>query len=251
MINDNLGAIANAHLVHADHEESKARSLQCLLLANLHSAAVDFAKTGSPAEMPRILRPKQFPDFMERWDRPMYPSSGALGKLYRAAIDEAKLAESRMDTDEPLIYDSDLEVEGFDAFLDAAKEFRDQYSERLSAMMNYYGAETEDEILTGNLRNKLMYLQKDKQKYGDMRDRMLISVRNLHKEVETWFKDNCDEGESAKMASAWYHVTYHPNFYSATNFLSFPWILCDILLNIKDSNRRRRNSSIPAESNPA
>ncbi|KAK6123388.1 hypothetical protein DH2020_042864 [Rehmannia glutinosa] len=86
MISDTLGTISTAHLIHADREPDKALSSKCLELANLHSMAVDFAKTGAPAEMPRALKPREFPDFMERWEKPMYVSHGALGKLYRATV---------------------------------------------------------------------------------------------------------------------------------------------------------------------
>ncbi|MCI03582.1 RNA-dependent RNA polymerase 2-like, partial [Trifolium medium] len=41
MINDTLGVISTAHLVHADREPDKARSRKCLELAELHSMAVD------------------------------------------------------------------------------------------------------------------------------------------------------------------------------------------------------------------
>ena len=84
MINDTLGAISTAHLVHADREPDNALSKKCLELANLHSMAVDFAKTGAPAEMPRVLKPKEFPDFMERVDKPMYTSN----KIGRASCRE-------------------------------------------------------------------------------------------------------------------------------------------------------------------
>jgi len=50
MIKDTLGAISTAHLVHVDREPDKARSKKCLELVGLHSMAVDFAKTGAPAE---------------------------------------------------------------------------------------------------------------------------------------------------------------------------------------------------------
>ncbi|RHN63531.1 putative RNA-directed RNA polymerase [Medicago truncatula] len=87
MIKDTLGAISTAHLVHADCESNKAKSRKCLELAELHSMAVDFAKTGALAEMPRVLKPKEFPDFMERFEKPMYVSKGVLGKLYRALVE--------------------------------------------------------------------------------------------------------------------------------------------------------------------
>ncbi|KAJ8630378.1 hypothetical protein MRB53_023701 [Persea americana] len=64
--------------VLADQEPTKGQSFKCLQLANLHSMAVDFAKTGAPAEMPRILKPREYPDFLERTDQPMYTSPGIL-----------------------------------------------------------------------------------------------------------------------------------------------------------------------------
>ena len=54
MINDNLGMIANAHLVYADLSLAGAKCSECLQLAELHSMAVDFAKSGVPAVMPRV-----------------------------------------------------------------------------------------------------------------------------------------------------------------------------------------------------
>jgi RNA-dependent RNA polymerase len=53
--NDRLGQIANAHIVHADKQPLGIFSEQCLKLAALHSTAVDFAKTGIPADIPRQL----------------------------------------------------------------------------------------------------------------------------------------------------------------------------------------------------
>ncbi|XP_008780950.1 probable RNA-dependent RNA polymerase 2 [Phoenix dactylifera] len=245
MINDTLGIISTAHLVYADSEPGKAQSPKCLELANLHSMAVDFAKTGSSAEMPRILKPKMFPDFMERWDRTMYVSTGVLGKLYRAASRHIERPNTDPMDAEMLpqsAYDHDLEIKGFEAFLEVAEDYYNQYSERLSSLMKYYGAEHEDEILTGNLRSRSMYLQRDKKKYGEMKDRILIGVKSLHKEVQGWFKSSCVESESLRMASAWYHVTYHPSYYSENRFLSFPWILSDALLSIKASKSHKRQA---------
>lgn len=238
MINDNLGAISTTHLVYADSERSKARSSKCLELANLHSMAVDFAKTGAPAEMPRALRPKILPDFMERYEKPMFISPGVIGKLYRAASSYHVDLNSETITSQ-WVYDYDLLVEGFEAFLGAAEEYYGRYTVKLSLLMNYYGAEHEDEILTGNLRNKSVYLQKDRKRYGEMKDRMLIGVRNLQEEVEGWFKCSCAEKDLFKMASAWYYVTYHPDYRPETRFLSFPWILSDALLRIKAAKTRK------------
>ncbi|XP_077237792.1 RNA-dependent RNA polymerase 2 [Tasmannia lanceolata] len=243
MINDTLGTISTAHLVHADREPSKAQSPKCLQLSTLHSMAVDFAKTGAPAEMPRVLKPKEYPDFLERGDRPTYASPGIIGKLYRATIGRIADENSEFVWSESVAqaaYDYDLEVNGFEAFIDAAKGFKNQYTEKLSSLMNYYGAKSEDEILTGNLRIRSTYLQRDKRRYSEMKDRILVAVRSLHKEAEGWFKNSCRANEQSKMASAWYHVTYHADYCSEINFLSFPWTVGDILLNMKSSKLMRK-----------
>lgn len=236
MINDTLGAISTAHLVHADCEPEKARSQKCLQLATLHSMSVDFAKTGAPAEMPKVLKPKEFPDFMERLDKPTYTSHGVLGKLYRATLDSTIQEKTHIVWSESIAqatYDHDLEVNGFQDFLEIAVSHRDAYMDQMSTLMNFYHAESEDEILTGNLRKRLMYLQRDNRRYYEMKDRILESVKCLQREAKEWFETSCKANEHAKMASAWYHVTYHPAYcHSSVNCLSFPWIVGDILLNI-------------------
>ncbi|XP_019456854.1 PREDICTED: RNA-dependent RNA polymerase 2 isoform X2 [Lupinus angustifolius] len=242
MINDTLGAISTAHLVHADREPNKARSRKCLELANLHSMAVDFAKTGAPAEMPRVLKPKEFPDFMERDEKPKYISNGVLGKLYRAIIDSNLQARSSFVWSEKIAeeaYDQDLEVRGFEVFLETALSHKEMYAQKMSNLMNFYSAETEDEMLTGNLQNRATYLQRDNRRYGDMKDRILIAVKNLQREAKEWFETSCQQPEYQHLASAWYHVTYHPRYFQeSSSFLSFPWIVGDILLNIKSANSK-------------
>ena len=42
-----------------------AMSEQCLELAQLHSDAVDFPKTGRKVELPQRLKPRRYPDFMQ------------------------------------------------------------------------------------------------------------------------------------------------------------------------------------------
>ncbi|KAM6594262.1 hypothetical protein CsatA_001965 [Cannabis sativa] len=250
MINDTLGAISTAHLVHADREPDKAFSEKCLQLATLHSMAVDFAKTGAPAEMPKALKPREFPDFMERLEKPMYISNGVLGQLYRAMISSDVQGSSNLVWSEEVArstYDCDLEVSGFKDFIAIAESHRDMYMDKLSGIMIYYGVETEDEVLTGNIRKRAAYLQRDNRRYGDTKDRVLLALKNLQKEARGWFQSSCEVGNQQQMASAWYHVTYHPDyFHNGMNCLSFPWIKGDILLNIKSLNSRRllNNSSL-------
>lgn len=107
MKNDSLPHIAHAHLAQADRlegiqggDESHAKHPKCLFiifespiynmkltsitgleLAALHSKAVDYVKSGVPAEMPKRLLPTFWPHFMEKRKK-SYRSEQALGKLY-------------------------------------------------------------------------------------------------------------------------------------------------------------------------
>ncbi|KAK9684685.1 hypothetical protein RND81_10G225500 [Saponaria officinalis] len=242
MISDSLGAISNAHLILADREPEKALSPKCVRLASLHSMAVDFAKTGAPAEMPRNLKPREYPDFMERWDKPTYISQGPLGKLYRTTV-AATIHRPDFTWSEEVAraaYDPDLEFPGFEAFLDAAKGCKDMYIDKMTTILRFYGAASEDEILTGNLRSKSVYLQRDNRRYLEMKDRILLSVKSLQKEAKGWFESSCGVEDRQKMASAWYHVTYHPTHcHDSDNCLSFPWTVGDLLLTIKSANANK------------
>jgi RNA dependent RNA polymerase len=62
-----------------------ANTPQGIQLAALHSKAVDYVKTGEPAEMPKHLKPRRWPHFMEKKHKPkeqIYISNKILGQLY-------------------------------------------------------------------------------------------------------------------------------------------------------------------------
>ncbi|XP_073270393.1 probable RNA-dependent RNA polymerase 2 [Primulina huaijiensis] len=112
-------------------------------------------QTGAPADMPRFLKLREFPDFIERWEKPMYISQGALGKLYRATIQVVQQTKQNKTTSRPIrswladAYDPDLIVDGYENFPKAAKSHKEQYIDKMGSLMNYYGADSEVEILTG------------------------------------------------------------------------------------------------------
>lgn len=67
IVNDQLGRIADGHLALADASPQLANDDRCMQLVDLHTVAVDFAKTGvpvDPAKVGRLLRGVQFPDYM-------------------------------------------------------------------------------------------------------------------------------------------------------------------------------------------
>ncbi|MCO5597438.1 hypothetical protein L7F22_051516 [Adiantum nelumboides] len=242
MSNDSLGTIANAHVVFADQELEKARSQKCIKLAELASIAVDFPKTGVSAMLPRSLRPHAYPDFMEKVGKKSYVSSGVIGELYRAAKEAISTGASISCAKEiGRFYDHDLVVDGFEDHVEKALVYKSRYNEKLTALMEFYGVQNEAEMLTGFFSELRQTFSNTSKK---VEDRICDAVSALKGEAKNWFKDmqNADDpSQDCAIASAWYHVTYHPKFCheqgsSPSNkvcLLSFPWVNYDKIIEIK------------------
>lgn len=252
IVNDSLGIIANAHTVFADKEPNKALCAPCVELAKLFSIAVDFPKTGVPAEIPPHLRVRVYPDFMEKADKSTYESQSVIGKLFREVKDIAPhKCDIRSFTLDVAMqsYDNDMEVDGFEDYVSDAFFYKSQYDYKLGNLMEYYGIKTESEILSGSI----MRMSKSFDRRKDA-EAITLAVRSLRKEARTWFnkiaseKDSEDNDLYAK-ASACYHVTYHPSYWGCYNegmkrdhYLSFPWCVYDKLIHIKKQKLSYRKS---------
>ncbi|KAK2453515.1 RNA-dependent RNA polymerase [Trifolium repens] len=250
IVNDSLGIIANAHTVFADKEPGKALSEPCVELANLFSTAVDFPKTGIPAEIPRHLFAKEYPDFMEKLDKPTYKSKNVIGKLFREiqgiSTKDGSITSFTSEVAKKS-YDPDMEMDGFMDYVDDAFYYKTNYDYRLGNLMDYYGIKTESEILSGNI----IKMSKSFTKRRDA-DAISKAVSSLRKEARSWFNEGGTDVDSGSddayaKASAWYYVTYHHSFYGMYNegmqrdhFLSFPWCVYHLLVQIKKANARTR-----------
>ncbi|OMO72380.1 RNA-dependent RNA polymerase, eukaryotic-type [Corchorus olitorius] len=257
ILNDSLGIISNAHTVFADKEPTKALSEECIELAKLSSIAVDFPKTGIPAKIPHRLRVQQYPDFMEKPDKFTYESQSVIGKLYRevkaiaTGVSDAK--HFTMEVAEQS-YDFDMEVDGFLAYVNDAFHYKSVYDNKLANLMRYYGVKTEAEMMSGCI----MKMSKSFDRRRDL-ETVVLAVKSLRKEARGWFYEKGDDdeleysnvvgGNVLAKASAWYHVTYHPNFWGFYNdttdqehFISFPWCIYDKLIQIKKENSSKKSS---------
>lgn len=62
---DHLGVIATQHMILADQRPTGTLDPDCVAMAELHSTAVDFSKTGIPVNMKDLRRGRRFrPDFL-------------------------------------------------------------------------------------------------------------------------------------------------------------------------------------------
>ncbi|XP_041019645.1 RNA-dependent RNA polymerase 6-like [Juglans microcarpa x Juglans regia] len=264
MVNESLGTICNAHVVHADSSEYGALDENCLTLADLAAKAVDFPKTGHIVIMPQHLKPKLYPDFMGKEDYQSYKSTKILGRLYRQvkdAYDEDVVTSARLDvvpTDVP--YDKDLEVPGSAHFIMDAWDQKCSYDGQLNGLLGQYKVKREEEIVTGHIWSMPKY---NSRKQGELKEKLKQSYSALKKEfrlvfdkMDSDFEGLTDDEKNVyyeRKASAWYQVAYHPKWVKRSLelqepdgpenvvMLSFSWIAADYLARIKIKSRRMVN----------
>lgn len=275
MVNDSLGKISNAHVVWADKSPEGAMNADCLELAKLAALAVDYPKTGQPAVLPYYLKPTEYPDFMEKDAGQTYESTKVIGRLFRLVQGilpkESELMQleeggtSDYSIPEP-VYDPDLEVAGFEAHLEKAWATKQAYDQQLLAIMTQFSIQNEGEVVTGDV---IGGSKTSSRIHSDVKERVAFAYSALHKEYSMHIspynnnvgeqnkqhKQDCDDFHGMvsdevlqAQASAWYHVTYHPDWLLRAQgliqrerpFLSFPWVAVDLLIAIK--NRKRATS---------
>ncbi len=121
-----------------------------LRLAELHSKAVDYVKSGVPAEMPKRLSPRQFPHWMEKKTRKQYHSGAILGQLY----DKVQTADFNPVYDKPFderilrryTLDNDM--------LKKARRVKNQYDLAMRRLMGQREIGTEFEVWSGFILTK-------------------------------------------------------------------------------------------------
>ncbi|XP_059275251.1 RNA-dependent RNA polymerase 6-like [Lycium ferocissimum] len=253
MVQDSLGEICNAHVVHADLSEFGALDEKCLKLAELAALAVDFPKTGKLVTMPFELKPKMYPDFMGKEEFQSYKSEKILGKLYRRVKDAESGESAGLEfVPEDILYDTNLEIPGFEAFIDDAWNRKCSYDGQLNGLLGQYKV-NEEEVVTGHIWSMPKYSSK---KQGELKKRLEHAYNTLRKEFRNVFEhmdpvlpDDEKNDMYERKASAWYRVTYHPDWVtrslelqmpdavSSTVMLSFAWIAADYLARIKIRHR--------------
>ncbi|KAJ0965027.1 hypothetical protein J5N97_026165 [Dioscorea zingiberensis] len=254
MVNENLGVICNAHVVHADLSEYGALDEKCLQLAELAATAVDFPKTGKIVTMPQSLKPKLYPDFMGKDNCQSYKSEKILGKLYRELKDASDVDVSceLFCAYKDLPYDTDLDIPGASAYLFDAWHHKCLYDRQLNALLGHYRVSSEGEIVTGHIWS---LPKNSSRKQGELKERLKNAYYALGKEFRHVFEAiGSDSGYLTddernelyeRKASAWYQVTYHPQWVKKSSEmeepdgsivparLSFAWIAADYLVRIK------------------
>ncbi|KAJ5738533.1 hypothetical protein N7493_001688 [Penicillium malachiteum] len=144
---DSLPRIAHAHMAQADWRNRGIRDEKCLLLAKLHSDAVDYNKTGAVAEMKRDVMPNRWPHFMEKKHKPLrqiYHSDKILGQLYDRVETKTFTPNLELPFDSRILNSSF--VPASNAHIEFAAGLKLQYDAAMRRLMAQYGIKTEFEV---------------------------------------------------------------------------------------------------------
>lgn len=140
---DNLGRIATAHRYWADKTEEGVKHENCLELAALHSRAVDYAKTGVAAEMPKHLKVTSWPHWAEKEKR-TYKSKKILGQMYDEVVRVPFEPAWDLPFDRRILDAFELDSR----ILALAREVKGEWDEAIRRLMKQHGVKTEFEIWT-------------------------------------------------------------------------------------------------------
>ncbi|KAK3827568.1 MAG: RNA dependent RNA polymerase-domain-containing protein [Benniella sp.] len=249
-VSNNLGKIARAHLALSDHLKEGPSHYKCLKLAQLHSDAVDFPKTGIPAQITPDLRPKMYPDFMEKPSEMTYPSERILGRIFREC---SSGLEPWVPHDYQQSFNKLLVIDGHEDYLADAYECKAGYDREMSSLKNQYGVKSDLEVMSGFITGiDIITNKKDhdirkaiRGAYGGIR-------RKWRKELEEEFYaphskviDPQNQPFLERKASAWYAVCYQD--LKPGDPYTFPWVAWDILCTIA---HRVRTQQLTEEEDP-
>ncbi|KAG8189296.1 hypothetical protein JTE90_019056 [Oedothorax gibbosus] len=244
IFNDRVGLIASAHLVWADKNPEGIFSEVCLRLAKQYSLALDFAKSGIPANQNWKDTPKEYPDFMGKLgEKRTYLSNKALGMLFRSCKRlELGLGTERNEIDYKI--DNALVHPDWDKkYKNSALRLYKKYCEKVEFYLRTYGFESEGQLLSGALVNAPTYYQ-NRHDLDNLMALLEYEVKFIFKDLEQRFFEEFG-GKPAngvytcvmlQKASAWYMVTYSKSEQGKT-FFGFPWAVSEVLVALK--NRKR------------
>ena len=280
MKNDTLSRIAQAHLANADFLEEGVKDEKCrspvpvvadqmlndlsgLKLANLHSMAVDYVKTGHPAQMPRDLRPQKRPHFMDNaYTRKenTYISRKVLGQLYDQVerVDFMPSFMARFDDRILRAYQLDDDV------LASARNIKSDYDAHMRRIMAQHEIKTEFEVWSTFVleHSRTTNDFKFHEQIGQISTALKVQFRNACYQqvggkafeqmgpfVAAMYKVTADEmSQAVHECQQMYLVGGNPKpqrrMTSADMpLMSFPWLFHDLLGKVAKNSERKANEA--------
>jgi RNA-dependent RNA polymerase len=246
--NDNLGVIANNHLAIADESDKGVLDERCIRLAELHSIAVDYPKTGIKAILSPDLKTKIKPDFMEKNDKKSRKSTKVIGRMYREIkvpiYSQVKLNE------EPIVIDPDITIDGYEEYMEEARKIGSIYNNALRDIINDYRGVSEAELMTLSIVSLSSNLSRQQrfQQLEKIKNRMDKFLKRFQKMFKKGVKSS--KQERLKKACAWYKAGYefaireqqNSNHKKKKILLSFAYIAAEEIAIVKQHSRGNTTS---------
>lgn len=205
MKNDSLPRIAHAHMANADQLANGVYEPKCIRLAQLHSDAVDYNKTGIPAVMDRGLEPRHWPHFMEKKNKRTYRSTRILGQLYDAVKTE-DFTPNLSNSFDSRILECNLvkESKKFEQF---ASELKVNYDTSMRRIMAQYNIRTEFEVWSTFVleHNSMCREYKLHEDLGKVASGLKTSIQDR---CYKYLGGKRDFGHVAPLAVAMYRITH-------------------------------------------
>ncbi|KAF8160357.1 RNA dependent RNA polymerase-domain-containing protein [Mycena galopus ATCC 62051] len=201
--NDVIGLVATNFEAIADRFGPEHPD--CLELAQLHSDAVDFAKSGRPVVIPDRLRPVLYPDFMGRDSDYSYLSPRVLGVMYRLIEPAPEYHPSS-----EICIDTRITSRRIgQMYLQEAGKMKQKYDVDLEGIMRQYSL-CEAEIIAGVsiMSDRKRRRAADDAIRGPVREAMESLFTRYRREGRRFVKENRSSNGLADWAIACYQVTH-------------------------------------------
>ncbi|CDW60289.1 RNA dependent RNA polymerase family protein [Trichuris trichiura] len=254
LCSDSIGTIATSHMVAADR--FGIFSDVPMQLANKHTMAVDFPKTGIvPEKLTCEERIEKYPDYLWFGSRPTYRSKwlpGPMTRRVRSVIDIIDLSSVRsFDAS----VDFDLAYGNWKDFAANAARTYSKYRQLVFSLLSEYGIDNEFQLFSGHftdLKGRLSRGERDDyslfttERIVQMRlKRLIAKFRNqFAREFEVDSSELATNEKALAKASAWYMVAYRDRtVVNSRSAFSFGWLMWDLLAVIKE--RRVKNPKAP------
>ncbi|KAF8976911.1 hypothetical protein BGZ46_007836, partial [Entomortierella lignicola] len=253
---NNLGLIANAHLALSDYLEQGPYHGKCIRLAQLHSDAVDYPKSGIPAVLTTDLKPKQYPDFMEKPSGKSYKSRRVVGKIYRecSTFRDHSKTESFIPKDYHQSFNALILVDGYEEYMKDAFRLKAEYDDEVLSLMNQYGVKSDLEIASGYIMGADIITNK---REHDVRKSIISAYSIIKRRFRVEFEEEFYSADSRtispnmqqfveRKAAAWYAVCYQ-NWQPGQPY-TFAWVvwkhICGIASRVQKVSGLQKSSRL-------
>jgi RNA-dependent RNA polymerase len=231
---DVIGLIDTSWQAYAEERGLDASTDTCRDMAEKHAIAIDFAKTGVPAEYTDNDWAKKYPEYMEKKPQISFKGTSFIAESFRRLVKHRKNTAPNIKN---IQADNSLLCEGFDEYVEEATQIYLEYVEDNMRILRQYGIQSEAEILTGNILkcNKRFAKKKDYATRENLGTR-LSQIREyyIHK-----FNEGLDEAKKKAKAAAWYFVAYQScskdgaELGAEVPMLGFAWLNVEHLAAVK------------------